>query len=742
MDERYRKIDITLTTGIILSYLCFFISTMLKADFYIKLFEPITGFIVGCTILACLKRMDRYWVPSFVLALGIFSYMTADILIFVDKYVLPQPRLGEISAFVFLFPNYLFGLSVGLYFIQKLKGKSLYQFLVNTLVFTVIGFVAVRRILIYLGSYSILDRAALLRIYLYFIINFFILIMVGHMTVMIATETGLKGTNTMIFGIIGYILMDIPYTYTQAMGKEPENIYTNLVYMLCMMLMAHGIYHQVHHHHVFRLKEYVYTTRFVRQTRVFTICGIAVSTVIFFAGVIEQSELMYLIMAFLVYWLTTTTFQNSALSEQLLKQQDILTGLYNRRYSSVALAEAVKKAEEHGTGFAVFCVDLNNFKPVNDTYGHDMGDRVLKEFSSRMLSLPSDYTSFRTGGDEFMLVKEGIKDKETEIDNSAKELQKLFHTPIHLDTYVFSLSGSIGVSIYPDDAREPESLIRYADAAMYAVKHSSDKDNYKVFDMSLVETVEKHKALEEKLRNSDPARDFVLHYQPRMDAATGKLCAAEVFPRLKGDNAYTAADLLPIAEEVGLMNRLGNWITETAIKQLGDWRDTYSVDMSISLNLSPLQLLDEDFLNKLKELVEKSGLSPSVVHLDISNEAIMGASITAKETLRSLRDYGFELSLNDFGGDDINLSHILSCGFTAIHLSPSLIRKADTEENANILIRTIIVLATSMNISAYAVGIETASQAEKLKSLGARALQGYYYGRPVEAEKFTQEYLK
>lgn len=740
MDKKYKIMDIVLISGVVISYGCFLISTLVGADFLIDLFSPIACFMIGITIIGCLGRMGRYWKPSFVLALGIFSYMVADILILVSKWITGDEGLYTLAAFIFLLPNYFFGASVGLYFIQKLKGKQLYQFLINSMTFTVIGIVALRRILVFMGAYGNLDHGALIRIYLYFTINLFILVMIGHMTVMIATETGLKGTNTMIIGIMVYILMDFPYNYVQATGQDPENIYTNLVYVLCMILMAHGIYHQVHHHHTFKLKPYTYTERAVRRTRIIVFVGIVLSIILLINKVIEQGEFFYVALALLAYWITTATFQNSALNEQILKQQDILTGLYNRRYSSTVLEEAVNKAKEQGKKFAIFCVDLNSFKPINDTYGHDMGDRVLKEFGGRMLALPKSYTSFRTGGDEFMLVQEGVSGKE-EIEKSAKELQSLFNTPIHLDTYIFSLSGSIGVAVYPDDSDQTEILMRYADAAMYAVKHSGIKDNYRLFDISLVESVEKHKALEERLKKAEPEKDFILHYQPRIDAETGLLTAAEVFPRLKGEGGYTAADLLPIAEEVGLMNRLGNWIIENAIDQLKSWRDEYGLDLSISVNLSPLQLLDMDFLQKLKSVVKSKGLSPEKVHLDISNDVIMGASITAKETLKNLNDHGFKLSLNDFGGDDINLEHILTCGFSAIHMSPSLIRRADCDDNANILIKTIIGLAKNLNIDAYAVGIETKEQGDKLKEMGAKALQGYYYGKPVEAEEFTRRYL-
>lgn len=737
----YKKIDIILIVGIIISYTCFVISTFIHAAFWIDLFSPLTEAIVCITILCCLSRMGRFWKPSFLLAAGIFCYMFADILRFVGLYIIHSEIFTDAITFIYLLPNYFYGASVGLYFLQKLKGRDLHQFLINTFVLTVIGFIAYRRVLIYLGSYDMLSKPELIRIYLYFTINLFIIIMVAHMVFMIMSETGLKGTNTMILGILFYILLDIPYTYYQAIGQDPENIYTNLIYTLCMILMAHGIYHQVHHYHVFKLKAFSYTTTSARRTRLIILGGIILSAVLWAINIIDKNELFYLILVMLAYWITTTTFQYSALNEQLLKQQDILTGLYNRRYSSTLLSESVIKAREQGKRFAVFCIDLNSFKPINDTYGHDMGDRVLKEFGSRMLELPTSFTSFRTGGDEFMIIKDDLNGR-ADLENCAQKLLELFHTPLHLDTYIFSLSGSIGVAVYPDDATEPERLVRYSDAAMYAVKHSNNKDNYKFFDISLVESVEKHKALEEKLKNSDPFRDFVLHYQPRVDALSGKLIAAEVFPRLKDDNTYTAADLLPIAEEVGLMNRLGNWIIETSINQLKVWRKTYGIDISISINLSPLQLLDTDFLTRLKKLTSVHGLNPSNIHLDISNEAIMGASITAKETLRNLNEYGFVLALNDFGGDDINLSHIVNCGFSAIHISPSLIRKADEDPNSNILIESIIALANTMKIGAYAVGIETKEQSEKLKEMGVQSLQGFYYGKPAEAEAFEALYVR
>jgi diguanylate cyclase (GGDEF)-like protein len=735
-----KKSDISLFVLIIISYICYFISTIARADFWIDVFSPINVILTSTLVITCLSRMGKFWVPCLFMAVGIMFYAAADVLSFIGSYVLVTSAFDEIITFVYLLPNFCFGIAVAIYFTQKLKGRELYQFLINSFTLTVVGFVIFRRALIFYGSYSLLDKADLFRVYLYFFINLFILIMVGHMVFMIAFETGLKATNFMLLGVTIYILMDIPYTLLQVVGKDPENIYTDLIYTFCMMLMAYGVLHQVHFQHVFKLRPYEYTEASAKRTRIIALLGLLLSFAVWGMKLIDQNDLFCLVIAMLAFWITSETFLNSALNEQILKQQDLLTGLYNRRYSNTVLTDAIKDAVERKKKFAVFCVDLNNFKPVNDTYGHDMGDRVLKEYGNRMLNLPPEFTSFRTGGDEFMIVRTGIEG-ERDLVETTQLLRKLFDTPMNLDTYIFSLSGSIGVSVYPDDSTDPGTLVRYADAAMYAVKHSQNKDDYKIFDITLVESVEKQKALEEMVRNCDPARDFVLYYQPRFNADTGQLVAVEAFPRLKDENEYMASELIPIVEEVGAMNRLGRWIITKALSDLHHWNQVYHKNLSVSINVSPLQLLDKDFIVNLKRLTEENSLLPGQIILDISNEVMMGASIAAKETLRSLDEYGFSLSLNDFGGNDINLSQVLTCGFSEIHISPSLIAKADSEATANVLIKAIIGIADNMGIAANAIGIETGEQADKMRNLGVKTLQGYYYGKPVDAAGFTELYM-
>lgn len=726
--------------ALIISYVCMVISTISGNAFLISLFSSLTAFLTGTLIMTCLPEMGDFWPPCFLLGAGIYMWFLGDFINFVSVYLMKLPRPDALIDTIYLFPNLFYGASVALYFFQKLKGRSFYQFLVNVFSFSVIGFVLVRKILMAANAYATMDVFELTRVYLYFFINIFILIMMFHMAYMIAAETGFKGTNTMILGIFVYVVLDLPYNYLSIIGNDPENVWLNLVYMLCMMLMAHGIYHQIHHRHVFRLREQKYNEKTQKRIRIAVFIGMAISVILLIAGFFDKDEFLYVLIVMLAFWVTTASFQNSALNEQLIKQQDLLTGLYNRRYSSRVLEESVRASQERNDSFCVYCIDLNLFKPINDTYGHDMGDRVLKEFGKRMLALPEDYISFRTGGDEFMVIRNRVKNFEA-VQEGAEVLLNLFRTPVELDSYEFRLSGSIGAAVYRTHSENTNDLVRYADVAMYVVKHSGKKDDFMLFDREFVKTVEEHNSLEGLLMNAEPERDFILCYQPRLDNKTGRITGAEVFPRLKGNEHVTAAQIIPVAEETGLINRLGMWIARESVATLSAWDEDNVKNFVIKINLAPLQLLDKEFIEGLKELTGQKGISPEKICLDISNEVIMGADTFAKATLKELCDFGFMLSLNNFGGGDINLSYILECGFKEIDLSHSLIERAISDPGAAALIHSVIALADAMKVDVSAVGIETKEQAELMKGMDIKSMQGFYYGKPVPAKEFKEAYL-
>ena len=723
-------------------YLVLVIGTIAQNEFLIRFFSPVTVCMTAGFIISCFSRMGRFKIPTVVLAAGIGAWGLADIIRFINEFALHKEPLSDLVRTLYLVPNYCFGLALVLYLVIKLDRKEIYRLAINTFVVTVISCVLLSKYLYIVSADSMLEWYTALRVLLYLFINFFILILAVQLVLMVGKDIVAHRIGLMVFGIIGYIVLDFEYTYSEALGKEPENPYMDLIYILYMILIAVGVYGQALRQLNIKLRKHTYSQKAIRRSGYLTLAGIALDLIGLIVGFLDQPEFFYILIALLGYWMMNTIFQNNALSEQLLKQRDMLTGLYNRGYSSSVLAESCRLADDNGSRFAVYSVDLNHFKPVNDTYGHEMGDKVLHEFGVRMLELPEGWVSFRTGGDEFMVIRRGVY-SDDEISEATKKLQELFNTPIQVDSYIFRLSGSIGVSVYPQDAVEPEMLVRYADTAMYQVKTSTKKDGFKYFDKSLVNRVENYRSLEEKLQSADPEKDFVLYYQPQFSPSNGRLVGVEAFPRLAGKeyDDVPATELIMMAESVGIMSRLGRWIAKEAISQLDLWNHALYHDLKMSINLAPLQLLDTEYLEELETITKKLKIKPECINFDVQNEVLMGVDSTAKDALMRMHEYGFELSLNDFGGGDVNLSYILDCGFSNIHISRKLIENSTRDLDVQTLIKTIVAIGNEMAISVSAVGVETETQADLLRSLGIRQMQGFYFGKPVDKETFMKKYL-
>ncbi len=721
------------------SYILFFVFTLLQNDFFIELFSPLTAILAAVVIFVCLKSLGRFLPMGLFLALGILSWAVSDVVRFACHYIFALDPLNLFVRTVYLLPNYFFLAALIMFLLRKMEKRDLIRISINTFVAAIVGIAFLRRILIMiLGEYT-LDLADGLRAALYFIVNSFTLLLMIQILFMTKFRILRYRSSIIMIGVFLYVVLDFQYTYREYLGQEAENIYQNLAYMAFMLITAFGVYLQAKHRYEYELPIPEYTAKTFRNSVIVVLAAAALCLILRVNGFLGQNEFLYILIAFLAYLIMAASFRNNVLTEQLLKSTDLLTGLYNRTYSDTALAELMKKTKEQGGSFAVFCIDLNAFKPINDTYGHEMGDRVLKEFGTRMLAMDKRYTAFRTGGDEFMIICAGT-DTEEEVHSVACKVQKIFNTPVELDTYTFRLSGSIGISVFPKDTEQADELLRYADAAMYSVKQDGHRDGFRRFDTTLVRNVEKRTALEELLRKADPARDFALYYQPQFDGDTGALIGAEVFPRLKGEGRekYTPAEIIPLAEETGLMNRLGTWIAQTALQQAELWHREYKKRLSITLNLTPLQLLDADFLELLEDDVARLKIPSAMVNLDVNNDVIMGAAGSAKLALRRLHDRGFLLSVNDFGGGDINLNYIQSCGFDGIHVSKQLIEKAKSDPDARSIISTIAAIAGSMGMQISAVGVETKEQAELMQGFGATMLQGYYFGLPQTAEEFER----
>ncbi|WP_026523324.1 putative bifunctional diguanylate cyclase/phosphodiesterase [Butyrivibrio sp. MB2005] len=771
--EQFKDPKKRLIAYIFISYICLVISTFAGATHFIVLFSPLVTLLSFVLCYNCAQGIPEFSLNILVIGLGILCWSMGDICKLFTVYALGSTSFGGFIKTLYLFPNYLFGISIFMYIRKKMNQRNRYKLLADTFIMTIIGFILLRKLLNVLLAGRTIPFVTYVRTLGYFFVNFFMIMLAIYLLRLIKGLSIKKGTCLIPLAIFLYIIIDFQYTYIEALGLDAENIFMDLLYILFMIMMALGAYTQEKYQFEFGVRSYERNEKSKARLVMQILFLSAADIILFFIRFLSENEFFYVLIAIMGYWIMTATFENSQLDASLLESQqtlnkkleeqvaqktqdlkiandnlkklsstDILTGLYNRRYSNSFIKNMTADYEKSGQRYAVFAIDLNHFKPINDTYGHDMGDRVLAEFGHRMLRLPKNMVGFRTGGDEFMIIQCDVIN-DAEVETAAKKIQELLCTPVELDTYSFNLSGSIGVSLYPKDSSNPDLLLQYADAAMYMVKASTKRDDYKYFDKALVPSVARHNNLQDLLSNAVPEDDFVLHYQPLVNTQTGRIFGAEVFPRLKKEASfeYSADELIPVAEEVGLMGKLGTWIVQTALEQFTKWNEKYNTEFYVSINLSALQLLDSGFISFLKSESSRVNYPLKKLGLDISTTVMLNADDSSKEVLIDLGNFGFKICLNDFGGGELNLSNFLDCKFYVIKLSHSLIEKADKDDNALLLAKSIQSMADTMDIKTCAVGVETDSQLKKMQDIGIFIAQGFYFGKPCDAETFENSYL-
>ncbi|WP_408072022.1 putative bifunctional diguanylate cyclase/phosphodiesterase [Butyrivibrio sp. JL13D10] len=752
-----------------LFYLLTAVFTILDNKIGLEFCAPVTTTLVIIILVSELKYLGPHKFSTACMALGFMAIDVYYIFRFIDHHVISLAPYSKIIETIYITPSLFFAINETTFLIYKLKDKKrdMAHLLSNSFVVSIIGFMFLHKILTSTGiSNHRLEEAIY---HTLFFAAFYVIMMSFQTFYLIGPENIRKGTLLTTMAMFTYEIMDIQYIFAKTIGGSPDDYYLDLIYMALIIIMTMGIVIQVHRKYYFEFRSWSYDSKSTRMRFLLALICTIVATIMFVTGYMTGTEVTYTVIVIMAYMIMTYIQRSDSLVDELLEHEkrqnalleekvqeqtkdlvetnkklellsstDMLTGLYNRWYAGKYMAELQEKTHESGRRYAFFVIDLNNFKPVNDTYGHEMGDKVLEEFGNRMRELPDEYVSFRIGGDEFLIIKR-LQEDTHYLDSAAEKIRKLFITPVKYDDYVFNLSASIGISVYPQDSSVMEELLQYADAAMYYVKNSGNKDGYKFFNSNLIQIISMRAAIEKRLRIAKPERDFVLYYQPQINVETGKIVGAEVFVHFKGElEEVSPKEIISAAEESGIMGELGVWIIKTAVRQMAEWNVKYQKTISITINMSPLQLINTDFEIALSKVTKEQDFLPSMVTLDVTNAVIMGASSSAKNAMIKLHEEGYLLSLNDFGGGDINLSFVQDCGFNGIKLSKSLISKSVNDTGTKILVKSILSFAENLGIAVTAVGIENEEEAENMKNMGVTELQGYYYGKPVRAEEFEK----
>jgi len=420
-----------------------------------------------------------------------------------------------------------------------------------------------------------------------------------------------------------------------------------------------------------------------------------------------------------------------------LAQYDDLTGLPNRNLFTEQLAKAIGRSQRKSAPLAVLFIDLDRFKSVNETLGHDIGDSVLRQVAGRLRkNLRIGDFSGRWGSDEFVVCLEDFGES-SNAGAAAQKLLLVLSEKYEVGNSEVYATPSVGIATYPDSGEAADRLIKAADLAMYEAKKRGG-GRFQYYSHALNTKLEQHEELELGLRHALVRDEFKLHYQPRIDLNTGKLIGLEALLRWQHPRfgLLAPARFLPILESSGLIHSAGEWVISTACRQLAAWQRQFELpDLSIAINLSPQQLMHHRLVDAVSESLSNSAIDPGCIELEIGDGDVVRKRATELKTLAALRKLGVRISLDHFGTRDVSFESLDNGFIDSCVLDQSLIVDIDENDSHQRIIRAAIAMAQGLDIEVAAEGVETLTQLEFLRSCNCDLAQGFLISRPIQPEK-------
>ena len=434
---------------------------------------------------------------------------------------------------------------------------------------------------------------------------------------------------------------------------------------------------------------------------------------------------------------------------EFLATRDPLTGLPNRMLVNDRLEQGVANAARKQAGLAFMFIDLDRFKTINDSLGHDVGDELLKRVAARLAACVrvSD-TVARLGGDEFAVILENLPGSETGdvhegAQHVAEKMIAALASPIMINSHHLTTSCSIGIGIYPTDGPDPKTLMKHADVAMYDAK-AKGRNNYQFFSHELNAKAQERLSIENYLRLALRRDELLLHYQPRVSFKTGKITGVEALIRWQHPrHGLLAPDkFIGVAEDSGLIVPMGEWVFEHAFAQVAEWQKKSGRDIRLAVNISVGQMFDGDRLVRvIEQAANATSLDLRTVELELTESMLLKNMADTAVLLKQLGDMGLGLAIDDFGTGYSSLSYLKQLPVDSIKVDSSFVRDIGTDPNDEAIIRAIIAMTHSLKLNVIAEGVENESQYRILRDLECDEYQGFFFCKPLPPSEFEAQFL-
>jgi diguanylate cyclase (GGDEF)-like protein/PAS domain S-box-containing protein len=424
---------------------------------------------------------------------------------------------------------------------------------------------------------------------------------------------------------------------------------------------------------------------------------------------------------------------------RFLAYYDGLTGLPNRSLLADRVAQAIAAARRSGRGLAVLFMDLDGFKHVNDSLGHLVGDELLRRVGERLKQQIRDTdTLARFGGDEFVLMLSDVESVD-DVRTGARRCIEALGSPIRINEHEINITPSIGVSVFPADGEDFDQLIKNADTAMYRAKESG-RNQYRLFEAGMNAQAVSRATLGNHLRRALERGQLLLHYQPQADIASGEIVGIEALVRWQHPELglVPPADFIPVAEEIGVICALGEWVLNEACRQAVAWQHAGLPHLPVAVNLSALQLRRPDFLDTVRRALDSTGLEPHWLEVELTESVLMHEAEAALSMLRELSKIGIRVAVDDFGTGYSSLAYLRRLPIDKLKIDRSFVRDLTVDRDDWVIVSTIIRMAHSLNLKVIAEGVETGEHLAILRAQGCDEVQGYHLSRPLPAEEVAE----
>jgi diguanylate cyclase (GGDEF)-like protein len=432
-----------------------------------------------------------------------------------------------------------------------------------------------------------------------------------------------------------------------------------------------------------------------------------------------------------------TLRENKARLEHVTRH-DTLTGLPNRLFLNERMEHILEQAKRKGQQVAVLFIDLDHFKTINDVMGHSLGDLVLQGVSERLTGcIRKSDTIARQGGDEFIIVLPHCNREKGAV-RVAQKISEVLESPIHRNNREFYVTASIGIAIYPDDGGDAQTLLSNADIALHRAKEQG-RNTYQFYNPEMNARALERMELKNLMHKALERQEFLLHYQPQVDGGTGRIVGMEALVRwqLPGRGLVSPAEFIPIAEQTGLIVPIGEWVLRTACAQNVAWQRSDLRPVRIAVNLSALQLKEQNLAGKVDGILKETGMEPGWLELEITESTIMHDIERAVSTLCDLHNLGVKITVDDFGTGYSSLYYLKKFALYALKIDRSFVNEITHNQDDAAIATAIVAMAHSLKLKVVAEGVETEEQLEMLRFLGCDLLQGFLFSKPLPAEEAT-----